>query len=137
MLNIAILACIALAHGICVGTAAGLVFRVLRTVPQLSLITGTLQRVRWYSIALLCGMLTACFIDFGGIRLHLPPVFLCLAGVGAGAYTGVFLSALVEALGMFTISSGKLRFKYFLRIYVWVLALAKSAGALLSVLAAR
>lgn len=131
LLHHLLLAFIAVAGGLAVGSGLVSLLIVFDLVPRLAQLARGYRQAHIYESALLCGALwftLADFLDWQSpfeLRWLLP-----LVGLFCGLFVGMLAAALTEVLNVLPILAKRLRLSRFIYALVWALVLGKIIGSL-------
>lgn len=121
---------VGLAGGVAVGTGLVAFITVLDIVPRLAQLIKGPKHIKLFQRALILGMVTFTLLDFRGIVVNLPIVFIAIYGVFAGIFIGLLAAALTEVLNVLPVLAKRLNMTNAILLLLMAMVLGKVAGSL-------
>lgn len=125
-----LLAVIGLAGGLAIGSGMVAFLVVLDIIPRLAQLTRSVDKIRWYEGAVVCGSLFWTCADFFEWRGRGTPFGAGFAGLLAGCFVGLFAAALTEVMNVLPILAKRMGLSRYMLWFLMAMVLGKVLGSL-------
>lgn len=129
-INIIFTMFIGLAAGVAVGSGFVAFLTVLGIIPRLMQITKTQSYIRWYEIAIICGVVFSGWASLRDLTFQLSLLLLVPIGLLCGVFIGMLAAALTEVLNVLPILTKRIGLGEQLLILIMAIVLGKICGSL-------